>query len=118
MKQNLFERIQQAIEIIKKLDYETLECGKYIVNGDSAYIQPKVEGTITFGSSLYKKYLKIESSKYIVSMGMIPSGTFNANYLYSDISVTGGNEGILTLNALGKAAITLNVNIKIKESKK
>lgn len=84
--------------------------GKYIVSDDS-YIQPKVEGTLTFGSQLYKKYLKIESSKFIVSMGMIPSGTFNANYLYSDISVSGGNEGILTLNALGKSAITLGVNI-------
>ena len=43
MKQNLFERIQQAIEIIKKLDYETLECGKYHVNDNFFYIVQEYE---------------------------------------------------------------------------
>ncbi len=91
--------------------YSSKEGGKLIFDSTADAINVNCAGTIVIGSEEYKNNLTVISKGYLVNMGSPADGSnVNVSFLYSDI--TSSKCGVLRLNALGAAAITLKAEIK------
>lgn len=65
MNYNLSKRIEEALNIITSLNFESLECGKYVVNEDFYYLVQKYE-TKSPDKGRYEAHKKYVDIQYIV----------------------------------------------------
>ena len=86
--------------------YSSVAGGKLAFANSDDCIQLNVAGSFTLGSEEYKNTLTVNSSKYVLNMGMLVTGTvINVNYEYCYLNL--GSLGALRLNAKGADNVTL-----------